>query len=161
MKLHVHPPTQVCWIPIFKARKLILAGDPMQLPPTIISIDKEKKKRRAKKAKGEPKPTGNQTGRGLPKPKASFKFADGDQNVEDTLSPSEKDTNDSGSEVYGEEEMKPETPIFRKSILQLPRTLETTLFDRLEQMYGTHIKRMLEIQYRRVLYLSDSNSRIK
>jgi DNA polymerase alpha-associated DNA helicase A len=34
----------VCWIPIFKARKLILAGDPMQLPPTILSIDKHKKK---------------------------------------------------------------------------------------------------------------------
>jgi hypothetical protein len=28
---------QVCWIPIFKAKKLILAGDPKQLPPTIHS----------------------------------------------------------------------------------------------------------------------------
>jgi len=28
---------QVCWIPVLKAKKLILAGDPMQLGPTIIS----------------------------------------------------------------------------------------------------------------------------
>lgn len=28
----------VCWVPILKARKLILAGDPQQLPPTIKSI---------------------------------------------------------------------------------------------------------------------------
>lgn len=27
----------VCWIPILKAKKLILAGDPLQLPPTILS----------------------------------------------------------------------------------------------------------------------------
>lgn len=33
----------VCWIPIFKAKKLILAGDPMQLPPTILSIGNNKK----------------------------------------------------------------------------------------------------------------------
>ncbi|OBZ66935.1 DNA polymerase alpha-associated DNA helicase A [Grifola frondosa] len=41
----------VCWIPIFKAQKLILAGDPMQLPPTILSIDKMKK---AKNTGGTP-----------------------------------------------------------------------------------------------------------
>jgi DNA polymerase alpha-associated DNA helicase A len=35
----------VCWIPIFKAKKLILAGDPMQLPPTILSnVRKQKNK---------------------------------------------------------------------------------------------------------------------
>jgi DNA polymerase alpha-associated DNA helicase A len=32
--------------------------------------------------------------------------------------------------------------------LQPPRTLETTLFDRLERMYGPSIKRMLTVQYR-------------
>ncbi|KAF8336585.1 P-loop containing nucleoside triphosphate hydrolase protein [Cantharellus anzutake] len=28
----------VCWIPILKGQKLILAGDPLQLPPTIMSM---------------------------------------------------------------------------------------------------------------------------
>ncbi|KAH9027446.1 AAA domain-containing protein [Lactarius hengduanensis] len=28
----------VCWVPIFKAKKLILAGDPKQLPPTVLSL---------------------------------------------------------------------------------------------------------------------------
>jgi DNA polymerase alpha-associated DNA helicase A len=32
--------------------------------------------------------------------------------------------------------------------LRPPRTLETTLFDRLESMYGPSIKRMLTVQYR-------------
>jgi DNA polymerase alpha-associated DNA helicase A len=34
--------------------------------------------------------------------------------------------------------------------LKPPRTLETTLFDRLEIMYGAGIKRMLTVQYRSV-----------
>ncbi|KIO11179.1 hypothetical protein M404DRAFT_128024 [Pisolithus tinctorius Marx 270] len=85
----------VCWVPIFKAKKLILAGDPMQLPPTILSLDKRRKNGRAK----ETKPA---------RPK------------------------------------KPE----KRPILRPPRTLETTLFDRLEKMYGPGIKRLLNIQYR-------------
>lgn len=36
----------------------------------------------------------------------------------------------------------------RDPMLRPPKTLETTLFDRLEKMYGSYIKRMLEIQYR-------------
>lgn len=32
--------------------------------------------------------------------------------------------------------------------LKPPRTLETTLFDRLEKLYGEGIKRVLKIQYR-------------
>lgn len=34
--------------------------------------------------------------------------------------------------------------------LKPPRTLETTLFDRLERMYGEGIKRVLKVQYRYV-----------
>ncbi|GAA97082.1 hypothetical protein E5Q_03757 [Mixia osmundae IAM 14324] len=30
-----------CWIPILKAQKLVLAGDPLQLPPTIKTSDKD------------------------------------------------------------------------------------------------------------------------
>lgn len=34
--------------------------------------------------------------------------------------------------------------------LKPPRTLETTLFDRLEKLYGDGIKRVLKVQYRSV-----------
>ncbi|KAL1673945.1 P-loop containing nucleoside triphosphate hydrolase protein [Schizophyllum commune] len=98
----------VCWVPIFKAKKLILAGDPMQLPPTILSIDK----------KGKDKKTGKD------KPATS------------------KDSDTKND--------KPETATqrTRTPILRPPRTLETTLFDRLEKMHGPSIKRMLKVQYR-------------
>ena len=39
----------------------------------------------------------------------------------------------------------------RRTELRLPRTLETTLFDRLERIYGPGIKRLLSVQYRWVL----------
>jgi len=35
--------------------------------------------------------------------------------------------------------------------LQIPKSLEVTLFDRLERMYGPDIKRMLTVQYRYVM----------
>ncbi|EGO01032.1 hypothetical protein SERLA73DRAFT_105557 [Serpula lacrymans var. lacrymans S7.3] len=93
----------VCWIPIFKAKKLILAGDPLQLPPTILSLNKhEKKEKTAPIAKSQPQKQGQNKKSNSPK----------------------------------------------KSGLRPPRTLEVTLFDRLEKMYGPGIKRMLNVQYR-------------
>ncbi|EIW79810.1 P-loop containing nucleoside triphosphate hydrolase protein [Coniophora puteana RWD-64-598 SS2] len=84
----------VCWVPIFKAQKLILAGDPMQLPPTILSTDKSKVSKKAKDGK------------------------------------------------VADRKAK------RRPGLRPPRSLETTLFDRLERMYGPGIKRLLNVQYR-------------
>jgi DNA polymerase alpha-associated DNA helicase A len=43
-----------------------------------------------------------------------------------------------------------ELDIKDKTRLKPPRTLETTLFDRLEKLYGDGIKRVLKIQYRQV-----------
>jgi hypothetical protein len=37
--------------------------------------------------------------------------------------------------------------------LKPPRTLETTLFDRLERLYGEGIKRVLKVQYRYVIVI--------
>ncbi|KAL1745678.1 P-loop containing nucleoside triphosphate hydrolase protein [Schizophyllum fasciatum] len=91
----------VCWVPIFKAKKLVLAGDPMQLPPTILSVNKKTRNEKIGKDKAKT----------AQEPKA------GKQQVH--------------------------TPVLRP-----PRTLETTLFDRLEKMYGAGIKRMLKVQYR-------------
>ncbi|KAK1923993.1 putative DNA helicase [Papiliotrema laurentii] len=81
----------VCWVPILKSNKVILAGDPQQLPPTILS-------------RGEPAVQGK---------------------------PSDKSALDS-----------------TRPRLQPPKTLETTLFDRLERLYGTGVKRVLTTQYR-------------
>ncbi|WVN87678.1 uncharacterized protein L203_102864 [Cryptococcus depauperatus CBS 7841] len=85
----------VCWVPILKSKKVILAGDPQQLPPTIMSKDN-----------------------------APFLPKD----IKKAL-----------------ERIKPKDDV---PCLQPPRTLETTLFERLEKLYGPGIKRVLNIQYR-------------
>ncbi len=118
---------QVCWIPIFKAKKLILAGDPMQLPPTILSADKKKKssesqttvkkQQKAVQTKAEPVP----------------------HTVE---SDSEADGSDGSKAIVDLSSRKD------RILLVPPKTLETTLFERLESMYGNNIKHMLVIQYR-------------
>lgn len=72
-----------CWIALLKAKKAILAGDHLQLPPTIKTPVKIGKKRKT-----------NKTG------------------------------------------------------LSIDTDLSTTLFDRLLEMYGDRVKRMLMVQYR-------------
>ncbi|WVQ77797.1 hypothetical protein IAR50_007487 [Cryptococcus sp. DSM 104548] len=92
----------VCWVPILKAGRVILAGDPEQLPPTIMSKDSAP-----------------------PIPK----------NVEQAIqSISLKSTSPS---------------------LQPPKTLETTLFQRLEHLYGPSIKRVLQVQYRMNAHIAE------
>lgn len=128
----------VCWIPIFKAKKLILAGDPMQLPPTILSLDDKKKDR---------KPTSHSQG----STKAlSLKEAE-DAELSDTGGSDEDSDSEASLAVGGLADEAVQMSISSRPLvpkLVPPRTLETTLFDRLEKMYGTSIKRMLEIQYR-------------
>ncbi|KAI9064437.1 P-loop containing nucleoside triphosphate hydrolase protein [Trametes sanguinea] len=147
----------VCWVPIFKAQKLILAGDPMQLPPTIISIDKkDKKKDKGSSASDKGKPKASSSGKG---PKgASSKPAPAATDSADT--PPDAEGSESTEEEEGdpeiaadpEESLKAAPRDPRKpgsqAILRPPRTLETTLFERLEKMYGPGIKRMLTVQYR-------------
>ncbi|KAG7085660.1 hypothetical protein E1B28_003205 [Marasmius oreades] len=107
----------VTWIPILQASgkrptKLILAGDPMQLGPTVLSVEKAGDKESRKK---------------MAKVRSSEK----------------------GNEVEGSDlEIQDKTPQTATNALKPPHTLETTLFDRLEEMYGVRIKRMLEVQYR-------------
>jgi DNA polymerase alpha-associated DNA helicase A len=78
-----------CWVALLGARKAVLAGDHLQLPPTIKSLNS--------KAKLEP---------------AKGKGGDGN------------------------------------ALLLQGVRLETTLFDRLLELYGSSIKRMLRTQYR-------------
>ncbi|KAJ7130315.1 AAA domain-containing protein [Mycena epipterygia] len=147
----------VCWIPILKAKKLILAGDPMQLPPTVLSVDSHKKSDSAAQSKNS-----------TPATKSVKKVKGVEPAVlPDATSPAEVESSDSeqssSSDVDAEPSTdKPKTPPIASShaqeksavpkkrvpILRSPRTLETTLFDRLEKMYGSSIKRMLQVQYR-------------
>ncbi|PPR00946.1 hypothetical protein CVT24_000253 [Panaeolus cyanescens] len=122
----------VCWIPIFKAKKLILAGDPMQLPPTVISINKDKKEPKTNKAsKTKDKTKKSTNSQVVPK-----------EQSEDST------TDDSEAELASAAALMSMSPTVIVPKLVPPRTLETTLFDRLEKMYGASIKRMLEVQYR-------------
>ena len=152
---------QVCWIPVLKAKKLILAGDPMQLPPTIISIDKPRKDKK------QPKPQASNTKSTKTNPKA---LSVASPKVEETIpndTDAEASESESDSEESEEDELQPNAPSptvdekitekakskpkkkeTRRGILRPPRTLETTMFDRLEKMYGPSIKRMLTVQYR-------------
>ncbi|KAJ6625053.1 AAA domain-containing protein [Mycena sp. CBHHK59/15] len=145
----------VCWIPILKGKKLILAGDPMQLPPTVLSVDKKKPSTNAK-----------QTAHSKPPELKSNKKDKGSapETVPDEPSPAEVASSDSESssseaEVELTEVVDKPEPGRKKEkatqpkktgppVLRPPRTLETTLFDRLEKMYGSSIKRMLQVQYR-------------
>ena len=101
----------------------------MQLPPTILSLDNKKKDK---------------------KPAPSSKVAkDGELSQargSDENSDSDSETSSSeGSLLDGVAQMSISS---KPSGLVPPRTLETTLFDRLEKMHGNNIKKMLEIQYR-------------
>ncbi|KAF9256839.1 P-loop containing nucleoside triphosphate hydrolase protein [Marasmius fiardii PR-910] len=133
----------VTWIPILQASerrptKLILAGDPMQLGPTVLSVDQEKKAKESRKGKKTSKIKANS---GKCKDKKDEKLKE--ESVNDDSDSEKDDESDSGNPIP---QGKPHpTPT---SALKPPNTLETTLFDRLEEMYGSRIKRMLEVQYR-------------
>lgn len=128
---------QVCWIPIFKAKKLILAGDPKQLPPTIHSSPQAVSKRSStsahKNLSGTTDPVSQREGIG-----------------------SEGDSDDERDGVKTDGSSAPGAPkptskavsSLRYRCLKPPRTLELTMFERLEKMYGPGIKCMLTLQYR-------------
>ncbi|KAH9942064.1 P-loop containing nucleoside triphosphate hydrolase protein [Amylocystis lapponica] len=150
----------VCWIPIFKAKKLILAGDPMQLPPTILSNDHSKKKKEvvskprteiAKKAPQKEIPKKSPVNMAVPtitsEPQAELNNTpSGSEESDDSESEEEKSESTRQPAPPKKSSKKDAKP--RRTGLRPPRTLEITLFDRLEKMYGPDIKRMLIIQYR-------------
>lgn len=109
----------------------------MQLPPTILSNDKKKPKSDSKSTKLAPKKG--------PVPKDSAGSEDEDSSSDSSRTDDSANLGDQGlAQATGSLSLHS-----RPSIkLTPPRTLETTLFDRLEGMYGASIKRMLEVQYR-------------
>ncbi|TFK53080.1 P-loop containing nucleoside triphosphate hydrolase protein [Heliocybe sulcata] len=154
----------VCWIPIFKAKKLVLAGDPMQLPPTILSVDRKT----SKNNKDGKKPVSNKAGSSAKgKKTAQAKDVVGDpQPVADGGETSGTESlgsdEEEGDEKPGKPAPKPASESDKKSIkgLRPPRSLEITLFDRLEKMYGPGIKRMLDVQYRMHAHIAQFPSKV-
>lgn len=156
---------QVCWIPIFKAEKLILAGDPMQLPPTIISDSRDSQTTKTETKAGKPAKfsaeTKNSPAKTAPPNAPPVERAESDG---ENTSVADEDGGESegleGDPAFEDgplEESTKNTTTRRDSAkflrpggLRPPRSLETTLFDRLEKMYGSGIKRMLNVQYRYV-----------
>jgi len=126
----------------------------MQLPPTILSVDDKKKKKK--------QPTSKETASSKSK-KSQSKASGAKATPSDQPSKgSDSDTTMSVSEISESEENLPKS-VASLSIKQKkgptlklvpPKTLETTLFDRLEAMYGASIKRMLEVQYRYIMRFS-------
>lgn len=146
----------VCWIPILKGSKLILAGDPLQLPPTIISsgtrsVKSSKKPKAPNIAVKVAAPKSKDNTSTKPSNKSAKPKVSG-PNIEeiDRSAGEESDVHSTASSDEGEgvtTSAQPARP--RKSLRLLPpKSLEVTLFQRLERMYGPSIKRMLTIQYR-------------
>ncbi|KAG9307960.1 p-loop containing nucleoside triphosphate hydrolase protein [Chiua virens] len=161
----------VCWVPIFKGKKLILAGDPMQLPPTVLSSNKHDRKN-SKLAKDSENL--KQLKKGQENKRISEKNStkterntapwtdDKQENMTESSSDGSSDSESEpirGDIVFAEETslsalseipMEPvEKPAPKHArLLRPPRSLEITLFDRLERMYGPSIKRLLNVQYR-------------
>ena len=90
-----------CWVPLLAAKKAVCAGDHLQLPPTIKSLNLKSKSVAGASKKG-------------------------------------KDASKAATPTDAAEA----APVIKGA------TLETTLFDRLLQLHGPSIKRMLTTQYR-------------
>lgn len=115
----------------------------MQLPPTILS-------------KGDPgKTTNSKPASGGPSRKATTTDAVAKSNGVDENGESAEEPSEDGDGALDKID-DDEPPVDKLDGIKLkdrpslrpPRTLETTLFDRLERLYGNGIKRVLTTQYR-------------
>ena len=111
----------------------------MQLPPTILSINNKKITKRTSKSSKQPTKA-----KGATQTKAFMK---------QTSSPVAHHDSESSSDGSGFDNVLADVTSQvsirgDKNLLVPPKTLETTLFDRLENMYGSGVKRMLDVQYR-------------
>jgi DNA polymerase alpha-associated DNA helicase A len=129
----------------------------MQLPPTVLSTDRRRDKTKKPTQQGKKQAVALSS----KSTKPTSKVADSPEQPGPAIEEHDSDSQptDADSEVDAVEEVAEQvldtslsdnnrTRKIRDPILRPPKTLETTLFDRLEKMYGSSIKRMLEIQYR-------------
>lgn len=130
-----------CWIPILRAKaegKLILAGDHLQLPPTVKGFrhSQLKKNRKNKTLKSDTSKQVNSADR-------NGTAANADCEQED-----KGDDEDNDDDVVSAFSKLSSTIQAKKTFLRPPRSLETTLFSRLLGLYGPGCKALLDIQYR-------------
>lgn len=138
-----------------KGDKLILAGDPLQLPPTVLSVNKKLKKGTGTKA---PVVTAPKSKCVLTvilsqnKPELSLRARPVVKEPPPSSSGSSDDESDSSAEAEPPTKTSPipkkGLPKRKKTDLRPPKSLEVTLFERLEKTHGASIKRMLQVQYR-------------
>lgn len=114
------------WLPIMKGKKLILAGDHLQLPPTIKSLNDHGKE--SKKSKS----ISTSTSKSKPNGTSSLEKERKSDDLVSTLSDMTISTS-----------APPPSSKLRQS-----STLELTLFQRLLTLHGYSIRRMLSVQYR-------------
>lgn len=156
-----------------KAKKLILAGDPKQLPPTVLSVPKKQKAKAKTKTqegsstshKKSPPAQDTSLTKGIEELGLSESDSDTDADppesqAEDPVFTETADVDDTEPPME-DEDQKDRKPEKGKKVgesklvpLRPPRSLETTLFDRLLAMHGPRVKRMLNVQYRYVIVVA-------
>ncbi|ERS95582.1 hypothetical protein HMPREF1624_08098 [Sporothrix schenckii ATCC 58251] len=114
-----------CWVPLLAARKVVLAGDHLQLPPTV----------KAAKADAKVAATKKKTTKDKTAPRKEGAATDAASRL-----PVDKLSLDAKTGQTGQTRQKGQ----KGSAI----TLEYTLFDRLLDLHGSSIKRMLTTQYR-------------
>lgn len=121
----------------------------MQLPPTILSTDKDKQQK-AGKSTATSSAKDKKASSSKPKAKASQPSKTAEPKDEAPKSSPEEDTDGLSADEGMKDDPIPslQSLTLRGTTLRIPESLETTLFDRLEGMYGARIKRMLTVQYR-------------
>lgn len=165
-----------CWVAILKGKKLILAGDHLQLPPTINSGGEKKEVKEvkgkggkegvAKKVRGTAKKTTEKSWEleadKLAHDKAQLRTEEArpfgplesiDQVVEGTAKTdiSESAPTPTPPLLPSLPPQQPALPPLLRSLtsrLKPSPSLELTLFSRLLAMHGPTIRRMLKVQYR-------------
>lgn len=119
-----------------------------QLPPTILSLDKHGKKTKPSDLSKSPSAQEPESANAVP-------LVEEEDLSDDSLEGDvvlERENSELESTLVAldikTENTKANTGKPKRAMLKPPRTLETTLFERLERMYGAGIKRMLKVQYR-------------
>lgn len=144
---------------------MILAGDSMQLPPTVLSLNKQLSSKERSKNTDPNVIRSKDSAATRKEPKEHVTPVAAPDFPPHSSPPIEQeqdsDPSNSSNDVTSEDEAF--APVVsphidssnilkakrnKLPVLRPPRTLETTLFDRLEKMYGSSIKRMLKVQYR-------------
>ncbi|CED83037.1 DNA helicase [Phaffia rhodozyma] len=140
----------VCLIPILKAKKLILAGDPCQLGPTVLSetthrkIVKQTDQAPKKKTRTDLSKEGNQI---------TLEGKAAKLDLHGTSLNDDKEEEIDELEIHPDQELvknltESTATEIQETELKPLRSLATTLFMRLENLYGPGIKKILTVQYR-------------